>query len=148
MPYATQRSPWHGLTSGQALELSDALTRPGADPDFVLAQVQEEYALRTVQLLVGNDLRGALHAAEIAAACLRLGAARDSSALRHPSDSGAEGLERSRSRVAVGDRAATASAALDGRERRAIVAARTAAGGEIPARLSHVVVARWEGASS
>ena len=70
-----RRSPWSGLTSSQALELADALTSPRSTdipPDPGAWTVYVEYARRAAAALVGNDLRGALRAAEIAAVALRL----------------------------------------------------------------------------
>lgn len=70
-----RRSPWSGLTASQALELADALTSPRSaniPPKSDAWTVHVEYARRTAAALVGNDLRGALRAAEIAAVALRL----------------------------------------------------------------------------
>lgn len=60
---------WSGLTRAQARELDEALWLPDRrELPYVEAAraVHEEYAARTVALLIGNDLRGALSAAEIA----------------------------------------------------------------------------------
>lgn len=70
-----RRSPWSGLTSSQALELADALTAPRTEdipPDSGAWTIHVDYARRAAAALVGNDLRGALRAAEIAAVALRL----------------------------------------------------------------------------
>lgn len=66
-----RRSPWHGLTGSEALELQDAECEPSrADmPSHErCADVAREYAARCVRALTGNDLRGAMRAASIAAA--------------------------------------------------------------------------------
>lgn len=63
------------MTSSQALELADALTAPQSMdilPDSGAWAIHVEYARRAAAALVGNDLRGALRAAEIAAVALRL----------------------------------------------------------------------------
>lgn len=70
-----RRSPWSGLTASQALELADALTGPRSTdiaPDSGAWTIHVDYARRAAAALVGNDLRGALRAAEIAAVALRL----------------------------------------------------------------------------
>lgn len=76
---ADRRSPWSGLTSSQALELADALTAPVGRPHTTRPRAEHdawtvhvEYARRAAAALVGNDLREALRAAEIAAVALRL----------------------------------------------------------------------------
>lgn len=69
------RSPWSGLTGAQSLTLADALSAQlGAVETAEQAawRAHETFARRAALALVGNDLRGALDAAEISAAALRL----------------------------------------------------------------------------
>ena len=70
-----ERSPWSGLTRSQSLELSDALSDPtvtALPQEKALWRVHVAYCRRAAGALVANDLRGALRAAEIAAAALVL----------------------------------------------------------------------------
>lgn len=68
----SRRSPWSGLTAEDALTLADALTREQLRGPEGPWRVHLEHARRCAAALVGNDLRGALRAAEIATAAGRL----------------------------------------------------------------------------
>lgn len=68
------RNPWQGLNSSQLAQLKDAENRPNRllrDSD-TYREIAREFADRTVSTLVGNDLKGALDAAEIATAARRI----------------------------------------------------------------------------
>lgn len=74
MPQET-RSPWSGLTSAQALTLSDYLSQPSAiatTAPEAFWEAHTTFARRAAMALVGNDLRGALDSAEVSAAALLL----------------------------------------------------------------------------
>lgn len=62
------RSPWHGLTGEQACRLADELAAVTKDA----WEVHSAYARRAAAALVGNDLRGALDAAELSLAALAI----------------------------------------------------------------------------
>lgn len=81
-----QRSPWTGLTASEALELSDHLTRPentAREPAEALWDAHVTYARRAVAALVGNDLRGALRAADLSSAALVLRDRYDAADVQH-----------------------------------------------------------------
>jgi len=68
------RSKWTGLTTAEAHELDQAQRRAkitAEDDEEASWSVHVDYSRRAAALLAGNDLRGALQAAEIAAAALR-----------------------------------------------------------------------------
>lgn len=69
------RSPWHGLTGSQILELSEAAENPDRlrlpEPDR-WESVAVEYALAAVRSLSSNDLRGALRSSALATTALDL----------------------------------------------------------------------------
>lgn len=70
-----ERNIWQGLTRSQLAQIEDAQTHPhlkGLERQDVYRNLAAEFAHRTVALLVGNDLRGALDAAEISTACAKL----------------------------------------------------------------------------
>lgn len=70
-----KRSPWSGLTPTQALQLSDALGQPAEllkTRREAVWDVHSAFSRRAAVALGSNDLRGALDAAEIACAALRL----------------------------------------------------------------------------
>lgn len=70
-----KRSPWHGLTGSEALELEEELSRPenlARERDEALWSAHLVFCRRAAAALSGNDLRGALRAADIAAAALLL----------------------------------------------------------------------------
>jgi len=79
-----RRSPWHGLTGRQALEVADTLSMPE-----YLTLVHHEalwllhitYARRATAALAGNDLRNAIDCAEMATAVFHLW---EREADRHP----------------------------------------------------------------
>lgn len=65
------RSPWSRLRRADALALADALGAPEhlqRSPCEAAESVSASFARQSVTLLVGNDLRGALRAAEISVA--------------------------------------------------------------------------------
>jgi hypothetical protein len=71
----SQRNPWQGLTGTQLQLLDDALKLPGRlnrGRAEAFDDVAKEFAYRTANLLVANDLRGALDSAEITAAAVAL----------------------------------------------------------------------------
>lgn len=66
------RSPWTSLTTGQTLILAEAEKDPsvyGMDTISAYATLSQDFAIRAARLLVMNDLRGALDAAEISRVC-------------------------------------------------------------------------------
>jgi replication-associated recombination protein RarA len=66
-----QRSPWQGLQPHQSAELDTAILQPhrrGLRRSEAFQSIADEYAKRCALLLVSNDLRGAMNAAEISAA--------------------------------------------------------------------------------
>lgn len=68
-----QRNPWQGINARQAQELDEATKHPhrvGRDQPQIYRDISQEYAIRTAALLVNNDLRGALNAAEISTAAI------------------------------------------------------------------------------
>lgn len=70
-----RRSPWFGLTGAQCIELDAYTAQPAfvaLTPDQQFAHAHLGFARRAVACLVGGDLYGALSAAEIATAALRL----------------------------------------------------------------------------
>lgn len=63
-----RRSPWHGLTGSEALELEDAERTPARvrmSREAVARDVADEYARRAVLAIVAGDLYGAIRAANI-----------------------------------------------------------------------------------
>jgi hypothetical protein len=69
------RNPWQGLNTAQLAELDAALTRPERvqlNPVEVYDQLSHEYGMRAARMLVANDLRGAMYAAEISEAAERM----------------------------------------------------------------------------
>ncbi len=69
------RNPWQGLNTAQLAELDAALTRPERvrmNAVQVLDQLSHEYGMRAARMLVANDLRGAMYAAEISEAAERM----------------------------------------------------------------------------
>ncbi len=69
------RSPWTGLTGAQGVVLSEYLGKPfqlGRPTGQAAWDAHLEFARRTAVLLVANDLHGAIDAAEVAAAALRI----------------------------------------------------------------------------
>lgn len=72
----TQRNPWQGLTARQAQELDEAVKHPhraGRYGPDTYQNAAQEYAIRAAALLVNNDLRGAMNAAEISTAAAAIG---------------------------------------------------------------------------
>lgn len=70
-----RRSPWTGLTGSETLELQDELLHPSRrvmSEDDRARDIAAMYALRCVRALTGNDLRGALRAAQISHAATGL----------------------------------------------------------------------------
>jgi len=68
----TERSPHSKLTNAQLAVLREAENSPHRQqmgPAQMYQDISLEFALRASRLLTANDLRGALNAAEISAAC-------------------------------------------------------------------------------
>lgn len=62
------RNPWQGLNTAQLAELDAAVMRPDTSQlnmTEAYDQLSHEYGMRAARLLVDNDLRGAMFAAEI-----------------------------------------------------------------------------------
>ncbi len=73
MSTADRRSPHHGLTASEAAEQAAAYSEParlGLAPIDRHRSIAAEYAERTARALVGNDLMGALRAAQITMSAL------------------------------------------------------------------------------
>jgi len=84
------RNPWQGLTSSQIKDLEAAVTEPhraAVDPATAYRDISTAFAIRSVTLLVANDLRGALHFAEISVAASFIAQRRD------------EGMQRAREQL-------------------------------------------------
>lgn len=68
----TERNPHSGLTNAQLAVLREAENNPqrqNMGPVQMYRDISLEYAVRAARMLTANDLRGALSAAELSAAC-------------------------------------------------------------------------------
>lgn len=74
------RNLWQGLTTSQIKDLEAAITEPhraAVDPATAYRDISTAFAIRSAALLVANDLRGALHYAEISVAASFIAQRRD-----------------------------------------------------------------------